>query len=155
MLVIWFENSTHNLRPTSLPWCCYAVVIRSILDVRDKQHLTHKLVNLLPENGRISTESALPIWWHNLRKNGGLRLTTTGFQTFVDDLELEHYEYAVENPQLFNQQTILDLDRKMQMPYYIHVVKGIPKKIVFFGSQEAVVINLYGNLQQFLDNYKP
>jgi hypothetical protein len=123
--------------------------------VRDKQHLTQKLVNLLPENGRISVESALPIWWYNLRKNGGLRLTTTGFQTFVIDLELEHYEYAVENPQLFNQQTILDLDRKMQMPYYIHVVKGIPKKIVFFGSQEAVVINLYANLQQFLDNYRP
>jgi hypothetical protein len=131
------------------------VVIRSILDVRDKQHLTQKLVNLLPENGRISVESALPVWWYNLRKNGGLRLTTTGFQTFVNDLELEHYEYAVENPQLFNQQTILDLDRKLQMPYYIHVVKGIPKKIVFFGSREAVVINLYSNLQQFLDNYKP
>ena len=131
------------------------MVIRSILDVRDKQNLTQTLVNLLPENSRISTESALPIWWYNLRKNGGLRLTTTGFQTFVNDLELEHYEYAIENPQLFNQQTILDLDRKMQMPYYIHVVKGVPKKIVFFGSQEAVVINLYANLQQFLDNYRP
>ena len=130
-------------------------MIRYILDVRDKQLLTQTLVNLLPENSRISTESALPLWWYNLRKNGGLRLTTNGFKTFVDELELEHYEYAVENPQLFNQQTILDLDRKMQMPYYIHVAKGIPKKIVFFGSREAVVINLYANLQQFLDNYRP
>jgi hypothetical protein len=131
------------------------VVIRSILDVRDKQQLTEKLVNLLPENGRISIESALSIWWYNLRKNGGLRLTIIGFQTFVNDIELEHYEYSLENLQLFNQQTILDLDRKMQMPYYIHVVKGVPKKIVFFGSREAVVINLYANLQQFLDNYRP
>jgi hypothetical protein len=42
----------------------------------------------------------------------------------------------------------------MQMPYYISATKGIPKKIVFFGSQEAVMVNLYGNLQQFLDNYR-
>jgi hypothetical protein len=123
--------------------------------VRDKQYLTQKLVNLLPENGRISTESALHIWWYNLRKTGGLRLTVTGYRAFVEELELENYEYPIDNPQLFNQQTILDLDRKMQMPYYIHVVKGVPKKIVFFGSREAVVINLYANLQQFLDNYQP
>jgi hypothetical protein len=123
--------------------------------VRDKQHLTQKLVNLLPDSRRISVESAVPVWWYNLRKNGGLRLTVNGFRAFVDDLELEHYEYPIDDPMLFNQQTILDLDRKLQMPYYIHVVKGVPKKIVFFGGREAVVINLYSNLQQFLDNYRP
>ena len=84
-----------------------------------------------------------------------MRLTAIGYQTFVEDLELENYGYLIDNPILFNQQTVLDLDRKMQMPYYIHVVKGVPKKIVFFGGQEAVVINLYANLQQFLDNYQP
>jgi hypothetical protein len=123
--------------------------------VRDKQLLTQTLVNLLPEQQRISVESALPIWWYNLRKTGGLRLTATGYQAFVEELELENYEYSIDNPQLFNQHTILDLDRKMQMPYYIHVVKGVPKKIVFFSSREAVTINLYANLQQFLDNYRP
>jgi hypothetical protein len=123
--------------------------------VRDKLQLTETLVNLLPDNGRISVESAVPVWWYNLRKTGGLRLTVTGYRAFVEELELENYEYSIDNPQLFNQQTILDLDRKMQMPYYIHVVKGVPKKIVFFGGREAVVINLYANLQQFLDNYRP
>lgn len=123
--------------------------------MRDKQLLTQTLVNLLPEQQRISVESALPIWWYNLRKTGGLRLTATGYQAFVEELELENYEYSIDNPQLFNQHTILDLDRKMQMPYYIHVVKGVPKKIVFFSSREAVTINLYANLQQFLDNYRP
>jgi hypothetical protein len=94
-------------------------------------------------------------WWFNLRKNGGMRLTGIGHMAFVKDLDLEHYEYAISDPMTFNQQTILKLDRKMQTPYYIHAVKGIPKKIVFFGSREAVMANLYGNLQQFLDNYKP
>lgn len=84
-----------------------------------------------------------------------MRLTATGYTAFVRELELEHYEYAIDNPMLFNQQTILDLDRKMQMPYYISATKGVPKKIVFFGSREAVMVNLYGNLKQFLDNYEP
>lgn len=123
--------------------------------VRDKLQLTQTLVNLLPDSRRISVESAVPVWWYNLRKNGGLRLTATGYRAFVEELELENYEYPIDNPQLFNQHTVLDLDRKMQMPYYIHVVKGVPKKIVFFGGREAVVINLYANLQQFLDNYQP
>jgi hypothetical protein len=130
-------------------------VIKSILDVRDKRLLTEELIGLLPDKQRISVESAMPAWWFNLRRNGGMRLTGLGYQVFTEDLELEHYSYAIDNPLVFNQQTILKLDRKMQMPYYISAVKGIPKKIVFFGSREAVMVNLYGNLQQFLDNYQP
>lgn len=83
-----------------------------------------------------------------------MRLTGPGHQAFVRDLDLEHYEYNIADPMLFNQQIILDLDRKMQMPYYISATKGIPKKIVFFGSREAVMVNLYGNLKRFLDNYR-
>ena len=122
--------------------------------VRNKRKITEELLALLPDEQRISVDSAMPAWWFNLRKNGGLRLTATGFDTFVMQLELEHYSYPIDNPMLFNQQTILDLDRKMQMPYYIHAAKGVPKRIVFFGSREAVMVNLYGNLQQFLDNYE-
>jgi len=123
--------------------------------VRDKRKLTEELINLLPDEQRISTESALPAWWYNIRRNGGMRLTALGHQIFVERLELEHYSYSIDDPLLFNQTTILKLDRKMQMPYYISAVKGIPKHIVFFGSREAVMVNLYGNLQQFLDNYEP
>lgn len=123
--------------------------------MRDKKKLTEELIAVLPDEQRISVASAMPAWWFNLRRDGGMRLTGLGYQVFVDDLELEHYSYAIDNPMLFNQTTILKLDRKMQMPYYIHAVKGIPKKIIFFGSKEAVMVNLYGNLQQFLDNYQP
>lgn len=84
-----------------------------------------------------------------------MRLTTTGYQTFIERLGLEHYSYTIDDPMIFNKTLLLKLDRKMQMPYYIHAVKGIPKKIIFFGSREAVMVNLYGNLEQFLDNYRP
>lgn len=128
---------------------------RFILDVRDKQTLTQQLVKLFPEGAGPTEDQAMKAWWFNLRKNGGMRLTGTGYAAFVKDLDLERYEFAIANPMLFNQQTILQMDRKLQTPYYIHAVKGVPKMIVFFGSREAVMANLYGNLQQFLDNYNP
>lgn len=123
--------------------------------MRDKKKLTQELIALLPDEQQISADTAMPAWWFNIRRNGGMRLTGIGYQVFVDQLELEHYSYSIDNPLLFTQQTILKLDRKMQMPYYISATKGIPKKIIFFGSKEAVMVNLYGNLQQFLDNYQP
>ena len=123
--------------------------------MRDKRKLTEELIALLPDQQRVNLESALPSWWFNLRRNGGMRLTSTGYQTLAEDLELEHYSYNIDDPHTFNKQLILKLDRKMQMPYYIDAVKGIPKKIIFFGGKEAVMVNLYGNLEQFLDNYRP
>ena len=123
--------------------------------MRDKKKLTEELINLLPEEDRADLTTITHAWWFNTRRNGGMRLTAVGYQAFKEQLDLEHYSYDIDNPMLFTQQTILKLDRKMQMPYYIEATKGIPKRIVFFGSKEAVMVNLYGNLQQFLDNYEP
>jgi len=123
--------------------------------VRNKTKLTEELIALLPDEQHVSLKFAITSWWFNIRQRGGMRLTSVGYSALAEDLELEHYSYNIDNPHTFNKQLILNLDRKMQMPYYIHAVKGIPKKIVFFGSQEAVMVNLYGNLAQFLDNYRP
>ena len=127
---------------------------RYILDVRDKHKLTQRLIDLLPEADRITTNSALSAWWFNIRKNGGMRLTAIGYDVLTHKLDIEHYSYKINNPLIFNKRLILKLDRKMQMPYYIHAVKGIPKSVIFFGSREAVMVNLYGNLEQFLDSYR-
>jgi hypothetical protein len=48
---------------------------------------------------------------------------------------------------------LLNLDRKLQLPYYIVVKKKLPVKIVMFGSKEAMLARLYGNLDKFLENY--
>ena len=123
--------------------------------MRDKRKLTEELVALLPEEDRVSLKFAMSAWWFNIRRSGGMRLTSVGYSAMIDVLEMEHYSYSIDDPHIVDKHLILKLDRKMQMPYYIHAVKGIPKKIIFFGSQEAVMVNLYGNLQQFLDNYRP
>ena len=123
--------------------------------MRDKRRLTEQLVNQLDPDLGITVKRAMHTWWFNIRKTGGLRLTGPGYHAFTEQLDLARYEWAITDPHAFNKHTILALDKKMQMPYYIHAVKGIPKKVILFGSQEAVMVNLYGNLEQFLDNYQP
>jgi hypothetical protein len=123
--------------------------------MKDKHRLTTDLVELLSDEDRTSVESAMSTWWFNIRKNGGMRLTAVGHDILVKKLQLENYTYSIPDPLIFTKKLILKLDRKMQMPYYISATKGIPKKVILFGSREAIMINLYGNLEQFLDNYKP
>jgi len=123
--------------------------------VRDKKKLTQDLVLLLPEQQRISAESAHTAWWYNLRSNGGLRLTALGYITFIDNLDLTPYEFKITDPHEFNLKTIIALDRQLELPYYIMTKKGVPQSVIFFGSKEAMLVNLYGSLKKFLDNYRP
>ena len=95
---------------------------------------------------------AMKTWWYNIRANGGLRLTELGYFTFKKVMDIESYDMAI-NWETFDRMTVLKLDRRLQMPYYIEVTKKIPKNIVFFGSQEAMLAQLYGDLNKFLDNY--
>ena len=127
--------------------------IRYIRNVRDKKKLTQELVALLPEAQRISPASAFSAWWYNLRSTGGLRLTTLGYITFVDYLDLAQYEFRIEDAHEFKLRTVIALDRQLQLPYYIVIKKGVPISVIFFGSKEAMLVNLYGNLKKFLDNY--
>ena len=122
--------------------------------MRNKQRLTEELIKQLDPGSGITVKQAMRTWWFNIRKNGGMRLTGPGYTVFVEQLDLARYEWPIQDPLAFNQHMILALDKKIQMPYYISATKGIPKKIVFFGSQEAVWVNLYGDLQNFLDNYQ-
>lgn len=123
--------------------------------MRDKKTLTQELVKRLPEQDQISTDAAIKSWWFNFRNAGGMRLTSQGYHAFRALLELAYYEFEIKDPLQFTQRMILSMDRKLQTPYYILAVKGIPKKIIFFGSQEALMTNLYGDLKKFLDNYNP
>jgi hypothetical protein len=123
--------------------------------MRDKLRLTQKLVSELPKEDCITVAEARVQWWFNFRNKGGMRLTSVGYRAFCEALDIVSYEYNINNPTEFNQHMILDLDRKIQTPYYISATKGIPKKVIFFGSKEAVMIQLYGDLKQYLDNYRP
>jgi hypothetical protein len=127
-------------------------VIAYILDVRDKLKLTQAVIAELPEGHEMDVNVAMKTWWYNIRSGGGLRLTELGYFTFKKVLDLESYSMEI-NWDTFDRTTILRLDQRLKMPYYIEVAKKIPKNIIFFGSREAMLARLYGDLNKFLDNY--
>lgn len=120
--------------------------------MRDKLKLTEQLVAQLPEN-TTTVEMAQHSWWFNLRPGGGMRLTALGYKVLSEQIGLKFYPYKIPDEMLFTQQTIIDLDRKLQSPYYIVTKKSFPIDIIFFSSKEAMLVNLYGDLYKFLDNY--
>jgi len=80
-----------------------------------------------------------------------MRLSRRGYDIFVKQLKIEHYDYVVQSDTKFTPGVILALDRRLQTPYYVAREKG-RYKLVFFGSREAVLINLYGDLENFLNS---
>lgn len=122
--------------------------------MRNKFKLTEQLVALLPEDKKITADTAKSTWWYNLRPEGGLRLTATGYKALAEQIKLEFYAYKIEDVHVFNQKTLIALDKKLKHPYYIVTVKNFPTFIIFFDSKEAMMINLYGDLTKFLDNYQ-
>lgn len=121
--------------------------------MRNKIKLTEVLVKQLPKDNSISLENAKVAWWYNIKIDGGLRLTETGYNTFIQLLNVSRYEYTIKEDFIFTKQILLDLDKKLQMPYYIKTKKSFVEKIIFFGSKEAVLANLYSDLEKFLENY--
>lgn len=120
--------------------------------MRDKIELTRQLVEKLPP-GSWTVDQARITWWYNFRDGGGMRLTKHGFDAFVKELDIEYFEFDIPIKSKFNQQTVLALDRRLQMPYYIVRDRHRISKLIFFSSKEAVLANLYGDLEKFLDNY--
>jgi len=120
--------------------------------IRNKRHLTEELVNQLDPELGITIDNACQIWWYNIRAGGGLRLTDIGYTTFTKLLNLEHYDYNLE-PFDLDLRLIIAMDRRLTQPYYIVFKKKMPVQIIFFGSKEAMMANLYGNIRKFIDNY--
>jgi len=100
-----------------------------------------------------SIESAMKTWWVNIRRNGGMRLTPLGYEMMHDVLKIESWELDVTDrvERVFTKKIILELDRKLEWPYYIDVnVKRKRRHIIFFGSREAMMVTMYGDLERWL-----
>jgi hypothetical protein len=117
-----------------------------------KLEITKALLESLPLDHDIDLEWALNHWWINIRTNGGLRLTDMGYQC-LKSLELKSYSIDLD-PTTFDRRVMLELDRKMQAPYYIDFTKRIPKKLIMFSSREAMMATLYGDIVAWLNTVK-
>jgi len=113
---------------------------------RSKAELTQHLLELL-ECNPTEYKSAFGSWWYNTRDLGGWRLTATGF-TILKQLEFEFWNFELpEDWQRHNKRVMLGLDRKLSWPYYYG-----KHRISFFNSKDAMMLNLVGNVEEWLAN---
>jgi hypothetical protein len=115
--------------------------------------IVQRLMPQIPMEYQQSIESAMRTWWANIRRDGGMRLTDLGYEIMHDVLRLESWELDLRDRDhtVFTKRLIVDLDRKLEWPYYIEVsMKRKRRRMVFFGSREAMMATMYGDLKQWL-----
>ena len=112
----------------------------------NKLVLTQELITLYPDAPAL--DEAMVTWWQNIREDGGLRLTDVGYLVFSDCLELNSYTFELPE-KLLTPRNLIALDRHMASPYYI-VNNRKHNNMVMFGSKEAMMAVLHGDMQRFI-----
>jgi len=114
----------------------------------NKQIFTQQFLLLLSETDCITLDQAMISWWQDIRFNGGLRLTFDGYQ-LLRNLGVEQFAFDVVAGNIsLRPATLLTLNRHLACPYFLQAGKN--PKIVFFGSKEATMYSLYGDINRFV-----
>jgi hypothetical protein len=114
----------------------------------NKFQLTQELITRYPD--APSLDEAMATWWQNIRNDGGLRLTYQGFYVFENLLELSSYTFELSE-KLLTPRNLLAMDRRMTCPYYMVNNRKL-NKLVMFGSKEAMMAALHGDMQRFINS---
>lgn len=112
-----------------------------------KSQITQQILLQLPDNDRPSFEQAMKSWWQDIRTHSGLRLSISGYDAF-SRLQIEQHQFDVPKNSLHFSRHLVTLNKKLPCPYYILVGKN--SKLIIFGSDQAVIYALYGDLEKFL-----
>jgi hypothetical protein len=124
-----------------------------------KQRIVKAILEQLPEDKKILFENAMKVWWLNIRNDGGLRLSDVGVRAFID-ADIEFFTFPFDPTRVIDLDTsfttfMLDLNSKLPCPYYIGVEsKNKNPYIKIFDSKVAMMINLYGDIHDYLKNAK-
>ena len=123
-----------------------------------KLEIVTRLRDSIPEDLQESIDQAMITWWANIRRDGGMRLTNHGYKIMHDILKLESWYLDLTDTDesgpwrsRITKKTILDLDRKLEWPYYLDFnARKKTRRIVFFGSREAMMATMYGDIERWL-----
>ena len=113
-----------------------------------KADYTQKILEQVPEQARIEFDYAMQAWWQDIRPDSGLRLTYAGFKAFKQ-VGIVGYEFAVPATVLAKPKQLIALNKKLTCPYYLSI--GKDPKVVLFGSKEATVYSLFGDITKFVN----
>ena len=110
-----------------------------------RREVTQTILALMPDAGYRTVDDAVRHWYRNIRSTGGFRLTELGYQALIQ-AGIQSWQTNIRLQDL-TRAGILALDRQMQWPYYIDT-RG--RRMIMFGSSEAMMITLYGDVRRYL-----
>jgi hypothetical protein len=114
----------------------------------DKAQLTQQILQGLPSDDCPAFDEAFAAWWMDSRAVGGMRLTTAGYQAIATiDIKMYVFDTPLAIPALLPGHLLL-LDRKLDCPYYLKI--GKKQQITLFGSEQALMLTMYGDLDRFM-----
>ncbi len=111
-----------------------------------KQQLTRIVIDLLGNSSGCDFDSAMLLWWQDIRDHGGMRLTPSGHAQF-QAAGLDSWHHAVDGL-VVSPTVLLALKQHLPMPYFLQL--GKQSSITFYGSREATMLALYGDLDRFI-----
>ena len=122
-----------------------------------KQSITEIIIKELPENYFGTTDLGKIIFklWCTGRTGSGLRLTEEGYRAFSEaNLEFYDYFFNIEkiskDKKYYSKLSIL-LDKKIKCPFYAGItIKKNQPYVRVYDSKVAMMINLYGSIEDFL-----
>jgi hypothetical protein len=126
-----------------------------------KRNLTEIILKNIPAHlnydlsGRYDADHFISKWWYTGRREG-LRLTDEGDLAFRL-AEIEYYEYPVGQVNYNYYGFLLDLNKKIDCPYFLGLNSSKPKAepiIRLYDSKVAVMVSLYGTLMEYLENVR-
>jgi hypothetical protein len=120
----------------------------------NKLYYTQQLLKLLPDDHGLTDESAMRSWWQDFRPDSGLRLSPEG-NYIMEQLKIESWSFELPVPYKGNPSQILPgaadlilLNKKLTCPYFLKITKT--PTLVFYGSKEATMFAMYGDVKKFL-----
>lgn len=115
-----------------------------------KQQLTRTVIDLLGDRTGYDFDSAMLCWWQDHRDHGGMRLTANGHEQF-QAAGLESWQHDIDSL-TWTPTVLLVLKQHLPMPYFLKT--GRKHSITFYGSREAAMLTLYGDIDRFVSALK-
>ena len=118
-----------------------------------KRIITEAVLAQLPDSQQ-SIEHIMSDWWMTGRQDG-LRLTAQG-DAYFKLAEIEYFDCKMDKiPAGTWYSFILEINRKIKCPYYLHVYNKVDGKkgepyVRIYDSKVAMMLGLYGDIHSYL-----
>lgn len=108
-----------------------------------RHEVVKRVLELRPSD--LDLREAERLWFCDVRRHGGWRLTLAGRAAF-EMVGIQHWTIPLDGKNL-DRRLILDMNNCLRWPYFI---SGRPAELWLFSDRDAVMAQLYGDIRTWV-----